>query len=53
MRVRKLPEQQRMAWNQQFQYSLNAGLTYLQHRKLHEERQEMDQKHGTQPPPEG
>ncbi|MFC4311505.1 alpha/beta hydrolase [Steroidobacter flavus] len=53
MRVRKLPEQQRMAWNQQFQYSLNAGLTYLQHRKLHEERQEMDEKHGTQPPPEG
>ena len=25
---------------------------YLQHRKLHEERQAMDQKHGTQPPPE-
>ncbi|GFE90518.1 alpha/beta hydrolase [Steroidobacter agaridevorans] len=53
MRIRKLPEQKRMAWNQQFQYSLNSGLTYLQHRKLHEERQEMDQKHGTKPPPEG
>lgn len=53
MRVRKLPEQQRVAWNQQFQYSLNAGLTYLQHRKLHEEREAMDKQHGTSPPPEG
>ncbi|MBL8266352.1 alpha/beta hydrolase [Steroidobacter sp.] len=53
MKVRKLPEAQRVAWNKQFQYSLNAGLTYLQHRTLHEERQAMDQKHGTQPPPEG
>lgn len=53
MRVRKLPEQQRTAWNQQFQYSLNAGLTYLQHRKLHEEREAMDARHGTKPPPAG
>lgn len=53
MRIRQLPEKERMAWNQQFQYSLSAGLTYAQHRKLHEERVAMDEKHGTQPPPEG
>jgi predicted alpha/beta superfamily hydrolase len=53
MRIRNLPEQKRMAWNQQFQFSLNSGLTYWQHRQLHEERQAMDEQHGTKPPPEG
>lgn len=52
LRTRKLPEKERIAWTQQFQYSLNAGLTYGQHRWLHEEREAMDRQHGTSPPPE-
>jgi uncharacterized protein len=52
MRIRALPDEQRAAWNERFQYSLNAGLTYAEHRRLHEERVAMDAKHGTAPAPE-
>jgi uncharacterized protein len=52
MRIRALPDAQRKAWNDRFQHSLSAGLTYAQHRRLHEERVAMDAKHGTAPPPE-
>lgn len=49
VRVRALPEEQFKAWTRQFQDSLSAGLTYGQHRRLHEERQAMDSAHGTKP----
>jgi predicted alpha/beta superfamily hydrolase len=52
LRVRALPEAERKLWTQRFQTSLNAGLTYGQHRRLHEERVAMDETHGTSPPPE-
>lgn len=52
LRVRALPDAERKAWTQQFQTALSAGLSYRQHRRLHEERVAMDEAHGTRPPPE-
>lgn len=49
LRIRALPEAQHKAWNDRFQYQLGAGLTYDQHRRLHEERVRMDEKYGTAP----
>lgn len=52
IQVRALPEEQFRAWTRQFQDVLSGGLTYGQHRRLHEERVAMDAAHGTSPPPE-
>ncbi|MEP1384692.1 MAG: alpha/beta hydrolase-fold protein [Paraglaciecola sp.] len=49
LEIRSLPEQERNAWGKEFKYQLNAGLTYIQHRTLHEERVAMDKKYGTSP----
>ena len=51
-RVRALPQAGRKAWMQAFQTVLSAGLSYRQHRRLHEERVAMDEAMGTRPPPE-
>jgi len=50
LKVRALPEAQRVAWVDLFDYTLSAGLTYDQHRRLHEERVRMDELHGTKAP---
>ena len=50
LQVRALPELERQQWNNAFQYNLRSGLTYAQHRGLHEERQAIDKIHGTSPP---
>ncbi len=50
LRMRALPEEARAAWTQAFNTSLSAGLTYRQHRLLHEERVAMDEEHGTRSP---
>lgn len=52
MRARALPEAARKAWNTLLDERLSAGLTYGEHRRLHEERERMDAQHGTRPLPE-
>lgn len=49
MRSRKIPSPAHAEWVAEFDRVLGSGLTYAQHRKLAEERVEMDKKHGTAP----
>jgi predicted alpha/beta superfamily hydrolase len=51
LRVRALPEAARKLWLEKFKLVLDAGLTYRQNRRLHEERVAMDATHGTRPMP--
>lgn len=52
LRSRKLPDAQHKSWVAEFDRTLSAGLTYGEHRRLAEEREAMDAKHGTRPRPE-
>lgn len=49
LRSRKLPDAQHKLWVAEFDRTLGAGLTYGEHRRLAEEREAMDAKHGTKP----
>lgn len=49
LRTRALPVPLEIEWGEQFKYNLNAGLSYMQHRTLHEEKVAMDEKFGTKP----
>lgn len=52
LRSRRLPDAQHKGWVAEFDRVLSAGLSYGAHRRLAEEREEMDVKHGTRPRPE-
>lgn len=49
LRSRKIPGAAHAKWVEEFDRTMNAGLTYGQHRALAEERDAMDKKHGTKP----
>lgn len=49
LRSRKIDPKLHAGWVAEFDRTLGAGLTYGEHRKLAEERDAMDKKHGTQP----
>lgn len=49
-KVRRLPRDKRDAWIAEFDRRLNVALTYGEHRRLHEEKEAMDERHGTREP---
>ncbi|MFT3754401.1 MAG: alpha/beta hydrolase-fold protein [Pseudoxanthomonas sp.] len=49
LRVRDLPDIDRIPWLNQLKQTLQAGLTVEQNKALHDERNRMDQENGTQP----
>jgi len=51
LRARRLPEELRRAWTALLDERLSAALTYGEHRRLHEEREQLDAQHGTAPQP--
>ena len=50
LQARALPADQREGWLEAFDFALASGLTYGEHRALHEERVRMDEEHATASP---